>query len=51
VLYIILQQLVEIHKILGNKGYEIATYVCGQDYSLKQTRNIITYMIKDIWGK
>ena len=36
-----IQQLVEIHKVLGNKGFEIATYICGQDYSLKQTRNIL----------
>ena len=36
-----IQQLVEIHKVLGNKGFEIASYICGQDYSLKQTRNIL----------
>ena len=34
-------ELVTIHKILGNKGFEIASYICGQDYSLKQTRNIL----------
>jgi len=27
--------------VLGNKGFEIATYICGQDYSLKQTRKIL----------
>ena len=36
-----IEQLVEIHKVLGNKGFEIASYICGQDYSLKQTRNIL----------
>ena len=29
------------YKVLGNKGFEIASYICGQDYSLKQTRNIL----------
>ena len=36
-----IQELVAIHKVLGNKGFEIASYICGQDYSLKQTRNIL----------
>jgi len=36
-----IQELVSIHKILGNKGFEIASYICGQNYSLKQTRNIL----------
>ena len=36
-----IQELVSIHKVLGNKGFEIASYICGQDYSLKQTRNIL----------
>ena len=34
-------ELVSIHKVLGNKGFEIACYICGQDYSLKQTRNLL----------
>ena len=25
----------------ADKGFEIASYICGQDYSLKQTRNIL----------
>ena len=26
---------------LGNQGYKIATYICGQDYSLAETRDIL----------
>ena len=44
-----IQELVEIHKVLGNKGFEIASYICGQDYSLKQTRHTNTYCSK-IYG-
>jgi hypothetical protein len=34
-------QLTEIHKILGNRGFSIACYICGQDYTLKQTRILL----------
>ena len=33
-----------IHKArdtLGEQGYKIATYICGQDYSLAETREIL----------
>ena len=36
-----ISELVEIHKKLGDTGYNIACYICGQDYSLKQTRLIL----------
>ena len=26
---------------LGEQGYKIATYICGQDYSLAETREIL----------
>ena len=33
-----IQQLNDIHNILGNKGFSIACLVCGEDYSLKKAR-------------
>ena len=36
-----ISELVEIHKKLGDTGYNIACYICGEDYSLKQTRLIL----------
>ena len=36
-----ISQLTEIHKILGNRGFSIACYICGQDYTLKQTRILL----------
>tara|TARA_Y100001951_G_C11128811_1_gene177054 strand:- start:118 stop:597 length:480 start_codon:yes stop_codon:yes gene_type:complete len=34
-------ELRNINEVLGNKGFNIACYICGQDYSLRQTRNIM----------
>tara|TARA_R110000751_G_C13491982_1_gene449203 strand:+ start:103 stop:585 length:483 start_codon:yes stop_codon:yes gene_type:complete len=34
-------ELRDIHERLGDRGYNIACYICGQDYSLKQTRQIL----------
>ena len=36
-----ISELVEIHKKLGDTGYNIACYICGENYSLKQTRLIL----------
>ena len=36
-----ISQLRDIHVVLGNKGFSIACYICGEDYSLKQTRLIL----------
>lgn len=43
-----LDELLYAHKCLGELGYKIAVFICGQDYSLMQTRQILnikkTYM-------
>ena len=36
-----LDELNYAHKCLGELGYKIAVLICGQDYSLMQTRNIL----------
>ena len=36
-----ISDLVQIHERLGDRGYNIACYICGQDYSLKQTRQTL----------
>ena len=33
-----IEQLRDIHNILGNKGFAIACLICGEDYSLKKAR-------------
>ena len=36
-----ISQLRDIHIVLGNKGFSIACYICGEDYSLKQCRLLL----------
>jgi len=36
-----ISQLRDIHVVLGNKGFSIACYICGEDYSLKQCRLLL----------
>ena len=36
-----ISQLRDIHVVLGNKGFSIACYICGEDYSLKQIRLLL----------
>ena len=34
-------QLRDIHTVLGNKGFSIACYICGENYTLKQCRLLL----------
>ena len=36
-----ISQLRDIHVVLGNKGFSIACYICGENYSLKQCRLLL----------